>query len=69
MRATLATEARMRGDDRQQAAMFSYISPEARVPQDHPLRAIRMLVDAVLVELSPRFEALYSRVGRPCCAT
>ena len=55
----------MRGDDRQQAAMFSYISPEARVPQDHPLRAIRTLVDEVLVELSPRFETLYSRVGRP----
>jgi transposase len=65
MRATPTTEARMRGDDRQQAAMFSYISPEARVPQDHPLRAIRLLVDEVLAELSPRFESLYARVGRP----
>jgi transposase len=65
MRATLTREARMRGDDRQQAAMFSYISPEARVPQDHPLRAIRALVDEVLGELSPRFETLYARVGRP----
>src|SRR5215467_8242192 len=65
MRATLTAEARMRGDDRQQAAMFSYISPEARVPQDHPLRAIRSLVDKVLAELSPRFETLYARVGRP----
>jgi len=55
----------MRGDDRQQAAMFSYISPEARVPHDHPLRAIRTLVDEVLGELSPRFETLYPRVGRP----
>ena len=55
----------MRGDDRQQAAMFSYISPDARVPHDHPLRAIRTLVDEVLVELSPRFETLYARVGRP----
>lgn len=55
----------MRGDDREQAAMFSYVSPEARVPQDHPLRAIRVLVDEVLGELSPRFETLYSRVGRP----
>ena len=55
----------MRGDDRQQAAMFSYIAPEARVPQDHPLRAIRALVDEVLGELSPRFETLYARVGRP----
>jgi len=65
MRVTLLKEARMRGDDRQQVAMFSYISPEARVPQDHPLRAIRTLVDAVLAELSPRFEPLYARVGRP----
>ena len=55
----------MRGDEPQQAAIFSYISPEARVPQDHPLRAIRVLVDEVLGELSPRFETLYSRVGRP----
>lgn len=55
----------MRGDDRQQGAMYSYISPEARVPQDHPLRAIRELMDEVLRELSPRFEGLYARVGRP----
>jgi transposase len=68
MRATQTTEARMRGDDQQQAAMFSYISPEARVPQDHPLRAIRRLVDEVLVELSPGFETLYARVGRPSIA-
>jgi transposase len=65
MRVTLFKEARMRGDDWQQTAMFSCISPEARVPQDHPLRAIRSLVDEVLAELSPRFETLYSRVGRP----
>jgi transposase len=65
MRMTLLKEARMRGDDRQQAAMFSYLSPEARVPSDHPLRAIRSLVDEVLAELSSRFETLYARVGRP----
>jgi len=55
----------MRGDDQQQGAMYSYISPEARVPQDHPLRGIRTLVDEVLRELSPRFAGLYARVGRP----
>jgi transposase len=55
----------MRGDDEQQGAMYSDISPEARVPQDHPLRAIRALVDEVLRELSPRFAGLYARVGRP----
>jgi len=55
----------MRGDDRQQGAMFSYLSPEARVPRDHPLRAIRQLVDGALSELSPRFSRLYARLGRP----
>lgn len=55
----------MRGDDRQQAAMFSYISPEDRVPRDHPLRVIRGLVDEVLTELSPRFAVLYAQGGRP----
>jgi hypothetical protein len=40
--------ARMRGDDRQPDAMFSYVSAEQRVPPDHPLRAIRALVDKVL---------------------
>jgi len=55
----------MRGDDRQQDAMFSYISPERRVPVNHPLRPIRRMVDEVLKSLSRRFEALYSSTGRP----
>jgi transposase len=55
----------MRGDDVHQAGVFSYISPEERVPQDHPLRPIRQLVDQVLVELSPEFDRLYARTGRP----
>src|SRR5215467_5018226 len=55
----------MRGDDQHQAEMFSYISPEQRVPKDHPLRPIRNLVDEILVELSPRLNKLYSKVGRP----
>src|SRR6516225_8789736 len=54
-----------RGDDRQQQAMFSILSPEARVPQAHPLRTIRMLVDEVLHDLSPTFDAIYAKVGRP----
>jgi len=57
--------ARMRGDDRQPDAMFSYVSAEQRVPQDHPLRAIRALVDDVLRDMSGEFEGLYARVGRP----
>src|SRR5215207_5816802 len=55
----------MRGDHSEPDAMFSYISPAQRVPQDHPLRAIRTLVDGVLVKLSPAFDRLYSRIGRP----
>ena len=55
----------MRGDDRQQSSMFSYVAPEARVPQDHPLRSIRGMTDQVLRELSPRFKTIYSPVGRP----
>src|ERR1700746_245085 len=58
----------MRGDDNQQDGIFSYISPEKRVPADHPLRPIRKLVDEILKEMSPRFSKLYSNVGRPSIA-
>jgi transposase len=58
----------MRGDDPQQAAMFSYISPEERVPQEPPLRLVRAMVDAVFKELSPQFDRLYSATGRPSIA-
>src|SRR5712664_2753088 len=68
MRGTLAEEVRMRADDRQQAAMWRHLSPEQRVPPDHPLRPIRAMVDGVLRELSPRFEALYAKRGRPSIA-
>ena len=55
----------MRGNDVQQQAMFSYLSPEARVPEDHPLRPIRDMVNQALAELSGEFQAMYSRQGRP----
>jgi len=55
----------MRGEDEKQDGMFSYVSPEKRVPQDHPLRPVRQLVDQVLKEMSPQFARLYSKVGRP----
>jgi transposase len=58
----------MRGDDNQQEGMFSYISPEKRVPANHPLRPIRKMVDEILKEMSPRFAKLYSDVGRPSIA-
>jgi transposase len=58
----------MRGDDNLQEGMYSYISPEKRVPADHPLRAIRKIVDEILKEMSPKFQKLYSDVGRPSIA-
>jgi transposase len=58
----------MRGDDQQQNHMFRYLSPEARVRKDHPLRAIRAMVDEVLIQLSRRFDAMYASVGRPSIA-
>jgi transposase len=58
----------MRGDDQQQNHIFSYLSPEARVRKDHPLRAIRAMVDEVLTQLSRRFDTMYARVGRPSIA-
>ncbi len=58
----------MRGDDQQQNHMFSYLSPEMRVRKDHPLRAIRGMVDEVLSQLSRRFDGMYATVGRPSIA-
>src|SRR5580698_1563514 len=58
----------MRGVDHQQSGMFSYISAERRVPKDHPLRAIRLMVDAALKESSWRFDAVYASSGRPSIA-
>ena len=55
----------MRGKDEQQLDDFSYISPEQRVPQDHPLRLLRAMTDEALRELQPRFNKLYAKTGRP----
>jgi transposase len=55
----------MRGTDQQQNHIFSYLSPETRVRKDHPLRAIRFMVDVVLAQLSRRFDSMYATVGRP----
>jgi transposase len=54
----------MRGSDIQQAAMFSYLSPENRVPADHPLRAIHRMTDRILRQMSEVFAKMYSRMGR-----
>jgi len=55
----------MRGEDRRQDVLFSYVSIEDRIPADHPLRAMRSLVEPVLTALSPRFQTMYSAIGRP----
>ncbi len=64
----------MRGTDTQQSSMFSYLSPEERVPADHPLRPIRLMVDDALKALSPAFSRLHSGPSaghrfrqRSCC--
>jgi transposase len=54
----------MRGPDHQQSAMFSYLSPEQRVPLDHPLRAVRQMADTILAQLSQVFSKMYSDIGR-----
>lgn len=55
----------MRGHDSKQATMFSMVSPEARVPRDHPLRPIKAMADDILASMSRTFGQMYSKVGRP----
>ncbi|QHO75450.1 IS5/IS1182 family transposase [Bradyrhizobium sp. CCBAU 051011] len=55
----------MRGEDEHAERLFSYVRLETRIPTDHPLRAIRELVDAALKDLSRSFDRLYAREGRP----
>ena len=58
----------MRGKDQQQLGVFSYVSPELRVPQDHPLRPIRTMADEALCGLKAWFGKLYAKTGRPSIA-
>jgi transposase len=55
----------MRGDEPSDQPLFSYVSPAQRIPQDHPLRAIKRMTDEALRALSGEFDKLYSKVGRP----
>jgi transposase len=55
----------MRGGDRSNGSLFSYIDPEARIPAKHPLRAMRVTVNRVLAVLDGTFSTLYARIGRP----
>ena len=58
----------MRGKDDQQLDVFSYVSPEQRVPQGHPLRSLRAMTDEAMQRLQPRFHQLYAKIGRPSIA-
>src|SRR5579863_4736329 len=55
----------MRGNDGQQADMYSYLSPEERVRSNHPLRAMRTMADEALRNMSERFDRMYAKTGRP----
>jgi hypothetical protein len=55
----------MRGNDVQQLDVFRSVSPEQRVPHDHPLRPVRVMTDEALQQLQPRFHKLYAKTGRP----
>src|SRR5262245_57337768 len=55
----------MRGSDERSGSLFSYVDLERRVPKDHPLRPIRVIVNEALSELSGEFVALYAPMGRP----
>lgn len=55
----------MLGQDANQGFMFTYLSPEQRVPKSHPLRTIKAFADRVLKELNPTFKVMYSKTGRP----
>lgn len=55
----------MRGDANQQLEMLSPVTPDTLVPGGHPIREIRSIVDRALGELSPVFDAMYAKVGRP----
>jgi transposase len=55
----------LRSKDTKQQVFFSYKSIEDRIPEDHPIRSLKMLVDEALTKLSPDFDQLYSSIGRP----
>jgi hypothetical protein len=58
----------MRGSDQENGSLFSYISMEDRIAEDHPLRSIRKMVDIVLKEMESLFTKMYSHEGRPSIA-
>lgn len=58
----------MRGDDKQQAAMFSYVTMEQRIPADHPMRRLRSMADRGLEAMDAVLDGVYAETGRPSIA-
>jgi transposase len=58
----------MRGDDQKQAAIFSYVTLDQRIPVDHPLREMRVLADRALRRIDAQLDAVYKQTGRPSIA-
>ena len=58
----------MRGEDKTQSAMFSYVTLERRIPAEHPLRSIRKMADGALERMGGQFDEIYSATGRPSIA-
>src|SRR5258708_40333987 len=58
----------MRGNDEQQLGVFSYVSPEQRIRQHHPLLQLCVMADEALRRLKARFSRLYAKTGRPSIA-
>lgn len=58
----------MRGTDERQGSMFSYVDMESRIPSDHPLRRVLVLVDCALETIRPRLDRMYAAHGRPSIA-
>jgi len=58
----------MRTPDHQQKKMFFYVSAEDRIPKNHPLRPVKVMVDALLKTLDGQFSRMYAATGRPSIA-
>jgi transposase len=58
----------MRGIENKQNSLFSYVSQENRIPQNHPMRKLREMIDPILEKMSPQFDRMYAEVGRPSIA-
>ena len=64
IKSTKSLEANMRGKADTQVTMLTLITADQLVPEDHPIRQIKPIVDKALIELSPTFNRMYAETGR-----